>query len=96
LSAVYRKIISASYMWTNLTLMKHQDQAETLKATVSVKQPLAVEAVRYINNLGNVCMVLNVRHHPSLLFNSPKIIRFLSCKYPAILNILRSGRVALI
>jgi hypothetical protein len=38
--------------------MKYQDQAVVLKVTVLVKQPLAVEAVSYINNLGNAQMVL--------------------------------------
>ena len=37
--------------------MKSQDQSV---ATVLVKQPLAVEAVSYINTLGNVRMVLKV------------------------------------
>jgi hypothetical protein len=40
--------------------MKYQDQAGVLKATVLVKQPLDAEAVSYINNLGNVRMVLKV------------------------------------
>ena len=69
LSAVCRKLISISYMRTNLTLMQYQDQAVVLKATVLVKQPLAVEAVSHTNNLGTVRVLLKVWHHPSPLNN---------------------------
>jgi hypothetical protein len=60
LSAVRRKLISAFYMRTSLTLVKHQDQTGVLKATVLVKQPKAVESVSYSKNLGNVRMVFKV------------------------------------
>jgi len=40
--------------------MQYQDQAVVLKATVLVKQPLAVEAVSHTNNLGTVRVLLKV------------------------------------